>query len=69
MEDFQTCDCFPQLPNYQDFQSLSIQIQRILLNLKPPITVHHKLHFDPCWTDVHKTSSLKFKNIHWNEFL
>jgi hypothetical protein len=32
-------------------------------------TSNHSLHFDPCCTDARKTSSLKFKNIHWNEFL
>ena len=31
LEDFQTWDYFPQLPKYQDFQSVSFAIQGILL--------------------------------------
>jgi hypothetical protein len=30
-ENFQTWDCFPQLPRYQDLQSISVWIKEILL--------------------------------------
>jgi hypothetical protein len=31
LEEYETLDCFFQLPNSRDFQSISIQIKRILL--------------------------------------
>jgi uncharacterized protein Usg len=52
-------DNFPQLLKYQDFQSIGIWIEGIILYFKPVVRFHHKLHFGAQWTTVSETSILE----------